>query len=52
MGFLWVAQDALLIQLKRNEQDSSDDLAEHVESISNVSSDDDASMDGYAAPPP
>ena len=39
LGFLWVAQDALLIQLQRNEQDSSDDLAEHVESISNVSSD-------------
>lgn len=31
--------DSLLIQLERNEQDSSDDLAEHVESISNVSSD-------------
>lgn len=39
LGFLWVAQDALFIQLQRNEQDSSDDLAEHVESISNVSSD-------------
>lgn len=39
IGFLWIAQDALLIQLQRNEQDSSDDLAEHVESISNVSSD-------------
>ena len=38
-GFLWIAQDALLIQLQRNEQDSSDDLTEHVESISNVSSD-------------
>jgi O-antigen ligase len=34
-----VAQDALLITLQRNDQDSSDDLAEHVESISNVSSD-------------
>lgn len=31
--------DAVLIQLERNDQDSSDDLAEHVESISNVSSD-------------
>lgn len=31
--------DSLLIQLERNDQDSSDDLAEHVESISNVSSD-------------
>lgn len=39
LGFLWIAQDALLITLQRNEQDSSDDLAEHVESISNVSSD-------------
>lgn len=39
LAFLWFAQDALLIQLERNRQDSSDDLAEHVESISNVSSD-------------
>lgn len=39
LGFVWVAQDALLITLQRNDQDSSDDLAEHVESISNVSSD-------------
>ena len=39
LGFAWVAQDALLVQLQRNEQDSSDDLSEHVESISNVSSD-------------
>jgi len=31
--------DSLLIQLERNDQDSSDNLAEHVESISNVSSD-------------
>lgn len=38
-SFLWIAQDDLLIALQRNEQDSSDDLAEHVESISNVSSD-------------
>ena len=35
--FSW---DALVIQLERNKQDSSDDLAQHVESISNVSSDD------------
>lgn len=35
--FTW---DALVIQLERNKQDSSDDLAQHVESISNVSSDD------------
>ncbi|MGB1074807.1 MAG: O-antigen ligase family protein [Flavobacteriales bacterium] len=39
LAFLFLAQDALLITLQRNEQDSSDDLAEHVESISNVSSD-------------
>lgn len=38
-AFVWFAQDELLITLERNEQDSSDDLAEHVESISNVSSD-------------
>ena len=31
LGFVWIAQDALLIQLQRNEQDSSDDLSEHVE---------------------
>ncbi|MCH2198374.1 MAG: O-antigen ligase family protein [Flavobacteriales bacterium] len=39
VSFVWVAQDQLLISLERNKQDSSDDLAEHVESISNVSSD-------------
>lgn len=39
LTFLWFAQDALLIQLERNRQDSSDNLSEHVESISNVSSD-------------
>ncbi|MEO0405325.1 MAG: O-antigen ligase family protein, partial [Bacteroidota bacterium] len=39
LGFVWFAQDDLLIFLERNEQDSSDDIAEHVESISNVSSD-------------
>ncbi len=38
-SFVWIAQDDLLISLERNDQDSSDDLAEHVESISNVSSD-------------
>lgn len=37
LAFSW---DALVIQLERNKQDSSDDLAQHVESISNVSSDD------------
>jgi O-antigen ligase len=39
LSFGWLAQDSLLIQLERNEQDSSDNLSEHVESISNVSSD-------------
>ena len=39
LAFGWFARDALLIQLERNRQDSSDDLTEHVESISNVSSD-------------
>jgi O-antigen ligase len=38
-AFLFSIQDQLLIKLERNTQDSSDDLAEHVESISNVSSD-------------
>ena len=36
---VWAARDALVISLERNRQDSSDNLAEHVESISNVSSD-------------
>lgn len=38
-GFFFMAQDQILINLERNQQESSDDLAEHVESISNVSSD-------------
>lgn len=38
-AFVWFAQDELLITLERNKQDSSDNLTEHVESISNVSSD-------------
>jgi putative inorganic carbon (hco3(-)) transporter len=38
-GFVWTMQDDLLIMLEKNTQDSSDNLAEHVESISNVSSD-------------
>ena len=36
---LFLVWDQLLISLERNDQDSSDDLTEHVESISNVSSD-------------
>ena len=39
LAFGWFAREALVIQLERNNQDSSDDLTEHVESISNVSSD-------------
>ncbi|MFZ6051901.1 O-antigen ligase family protein [Halocola ammonii] len=39
-GFLiWNYQEQLLIELKRNSSESSDELAEHVESISNVTSD-------------
>ena len=40
LGLLWINQDSILIELQRNKQDSSDNLTEHVESISNVSSDD------------
>ena len=36
---LFFAWDQLVVTLERNDQDSSDDLTEHVESISNVSSD-------------
>lgn len=36
---LFLVWDQLLISLERNDQDSSDNLTEHVESISNVSSD-------------
>jgi len=36
---LLLVWDQLIIALERNDQDSSDDLTEHVESISNVSSD-------------
>ena len=39
-ALFWVNQDSILIELQRNKQDSSDNLTEHVESISNVSSDD------------
>lgn len=39
LGFLLINQDSILIELQRNKQDSSDNLTEHVESISNVSSD-------------
>jgi O-antigen ligase len=36
----WINQDYIFIELQRNKQDSSDNLTEHIESISNVSSDD------------
>tara|TARA_B100000427_G_C15504384_1_gene593282 strand:- start:647 stop:2089 length:1443 start_codon:yes stop_codon:yes gene_type:complete len=39
-SLFWINQDSILIELQRNKQDSSDNLTEHVESISNVSSDD------------
>ena len=38
--FIFMSWDSLLLSLERNNQDSSDRLAEHVESISNISSDD------------
>lgn len=37
--FLFTALDSILLDLERNKQDSSSNLTEHVESISNVSSD-------------
>lgn len=40
LSLIWVNQDSILIELQRNKQDSSDNLTEHVESISNVTSDD------------
>ena len=39
LGFVWIAQDDLLIVLEKNSQDSSDNLTEHVESMSNISTD-------------
>lgn len=39
IGLFFVYQDQLLQNLERNNQDSSDNLSEHVESISNISSD-------------
>lgn len=38
-AIVWAGQDDILIMLEKNKQDSSDDLTEHVESMSNVSSD-------------
>ena len=40
VALVWTSQDSIIIELQRNKQDSSDNLTEHVESISNVSSDD------------
>lgn len=39
IGFFFAFQDQILINLERNDQDSSDNLTEHAESISNVSTD-------------
>ncbi|PCJ80685.1 MAG: hypothetical protein COA49_07580 [Bacteroidetes bacterium] len=37
---LFLSMDSIIIEMQRNKQDSSDNLTEHLESISNVSSDD------------
>ncbi len=39
IGSFFLYQDQILYQLEKNKQDSSQDFAEHVESISNISSD-------------
>lgn len=39
LGGVWAFQDEILMKLEKNKQDSSSDLTEHVESISNVASD-------------
>ncbi len=38
-GYLFVNQEQILLKLQKNKQDSSDDLVEHVQSISNIASD-------------
>lgn len=38
-GMFYLNYDQVILELERNQQDSSDDLGEHVQSISNVSSD-------------
>jgi putative inorganic carbon (hco3(-)) transporter len=38
-GLYWVNQEQITIALERNREESSDDLGEHVRSISNISSD-------------
>lgn len=38
-GMFYINYDQVMLELERNEQDSSDDLGEHVQSISNISSD-------------
>ena len=40
LGTIFINKDSILIELQRNKQDSSDNITEHVESITNVSSDD------------
>src|SRR5690606_24947111 len=39
IGAFFVFQDQVIMALEKNRQDSSDDLAEHVNSISNVATD-------------
>jgi len=39
LGIFLLNQDKIMMVLEKNNQDSSDDLAEHVESISNISTD-------------
>lgn len=38
-ALFWITKDDILIAMEKNDQDSSDNFIEHVESISNVSSD-------------
>jgi len=38
-GFLWVAQDEIIMTLSNNDQDSSANLSKHVESMTNISTD-------------
>ncbi|MBI48927.1 MAG: hypothetical protein CL850_01375 [Crocinitomicaceae bacterium] len=40
LSLFWINKDSIFIELQRNKQNSSDNLTEHVESISNISSDD------------
>lgn len=40
LGGILLNKDSVIMEMQRNKQDSSDNLTEHIESISNVSSDD------------